>query len=262
MDYGIRGRTAIVCAASQGLGQGLRDGAGARRRRPRHQRAHARPRWTRRRRRSARDTGVVGTGGRRRHHDRRGPRRGAGRLPGHRTSWSTMPAARRSATFATGTRPRGIAAVNDNMITPIMLIRAVVDGMIARRLRPHRQHHVALGQGAARASRAVQRRPRGTHRLRRGPRAPGREAQRRHQQPAARSVRHRPRRSTACASSRRRPGRTTTRSPRRAWPRSPRDASARPTNSASACAFLCSVDAGFIVGQNLLIDGGAVNATL
>src|SRR5579864_5021918 len=29
-----------------------------------------------------------------------------------------------------------------------------------------------------------------------------------------------------------------------------------------ACAFLCGADAGFIVGQNLLIDGGAVNVTL
>ncbi len=30
----------------------------------------------------------------------------------------------------------------------------------------------------------------------------------------------------------------------------------------AACAFLCSVHAGFIVGQNLLADGGATNATI
>ncbi len=28
------------------------------------------------------------------------------------------------------------------------------------------------------------------------------------------------------------------------------------------CAFLCSEHAGFIVGQNILLDGGATNATL
>ena len=35
-----------------------------------------------------------------------------------------------------------------------------------------------------------------------------------------------------------------------------------PGEFGAACAFLCSVHAGFIVGQNLLIDGGAFNATL
>jgi 3-oxoacyl-[acyl-carrier protein] reductase len=30
----------------------------------------------------------------------------------------------------------------------------------------------------------------------------------------------------------------------------------------AACAFLCSVQAGYIVGQNILLDGGATNATI
>jgi len=35
-----------------------------------------------------------------------------------------------------------------------------------------------------------------------------------------------------------------------------------PEEFGAACAFLCSQYAGFIIGQNLLLDGGAVNATL
>ena len=30
----------------------------------------------------------------------------------------------------------------------------------------------------------------------------------------------------------------------------------------NTCAFLCSQYAGFIVGQNILLDGGAVNSTI
>ena len=30
----------------------------------------------------------------------------------------------------------------------------------------------------------------------------------------------------------------------------------------ATCAFLCSVHAGFIVGQNILLDGGAFNSTM
>lgn len=35
-----------------------------------------------------------------------------------------------------------------------------------------------------------------------------------------------------------------------------------PAEFGAACAFLCSQHAGFIIGQNILLDGGAVNATL
>ena len=35
-----------------------------------------------------------------------------------------------------------------------------------------------------------------------------------------------------------------------------------PAEFGAMCAFLCSVHAGFIIGQNILLDGGATNATL
>jgi len=34
-----------------------------------------------------------------------------------------------------------------------------------------------------------------------------------------------------------------------------------PEEFGAACAFLCSQQAGFIIGQNILLDGGAFNAT-
>jgi 3-oxoacyl-[acyl-carrier protein] reductase len=35
-----------------------------------------------------------------------------------------------------------------------------------------------------------------------------------------------------------------------------------PEEFGAACAFLCSQMAGYIVGQNILLDGGMINATL
>ena len=35
-----------------------------------------------------------------------------------------------------------------------------------------------------------------------------------------------------------------------------------PAEFGDACAFLCSAKIGFIVGQNLLLDGGAFNSTM
>ena len=35
-----------------------------------------------------------------------------------------------------------------------------------------------------------------------------------------------------------------------------------PQEFGAACAFLCAASSGFIVGQNLLLDGGAFNSTM
>ena len=153
---------------------------------------------------------------------------------------------------------RWIRALDANMLTPIELIKATVDGMIARKFGRIVNITSSRGQGADRRPRPVERRAQRADRLRRRPRAQGRAAQRDDQQPAARPVRHRPparRRSTPRAKApgkpveeiaRRRDGRDAVRALRRSR-----------ANSAPICAFLCSVHAGYIVGQNILADGGA-----
>ena len=45
-------------------------------------------------------------------------------------------------------RDEWIKAVDANMLTPIFLIKAVVDGMIERQVRPYRQHHLGIGEVA------------------------------------------------------------------------------------------------------------------
>ena len=123
-------------------------------------------------------------------------------------------------------------AVNANMITPIMLIRAVVDGMIARR----------FGRIVNITSRSVKA-PLPDLGLSNGARAglPVLSAVSRDRSRSTTSrsticcpARSRPLApSTACASARRRSVRTTRRLPRRAAPRCRPDASARRTSSAA-----------------------------
>ena len=132
MDLGIADARALVCAASKGLGRGCARGAGARRRaRSRSSRAPRR-RCGRRRRRSA-------------------PR--AGRTVAWVACDITTPEGRAAALAAcpepdilvnnAGGPPPGdfrdwdrdawLRAIDANMLTPIELIKATVDGMIARK---------------------------------------------------------------------------------------------------------------------------------
>ena len=89
-------------------------------------------------------------------------------------------------------RDAWVKALDANMITPILLIRAVVDGMIARKFGRVVNITSGRGQGADRRARPVQRRAHRPHRLHRRRVAHHRAPQRHHQQPAARPVRDRP----------------------------------------------------------------------
>lgn len=153
------------------------------------------------------------------------------------------------------------AAVNANMITPIMLIRAVVDGMIARKWgrivnitsRSVKAPLPDLGlSNGARAgltgfvgglARQVAKHNVVINNLLPGPFE------------TARTVDGLKKRSAKAGQDY-----EAFAAARRAEVPAGRFGTAE--EFGKACAFLCSADAGFIVGQNLLIDGGAVNATI
>ena len=132
------------------------------------------------------------------------------------------------------------------------------------RVRSHRQHHVQRGQGADRRAGPVQRRAQRPHRFCGRPGAADRAglAQRDDQQPAARRVRHRPHPGTLKGQRRAKTRQVDRGSCRKsAAPPSRPSASARRRSSAQLCAFLCSAQAGYITGQNILLDGGAYPGT-
>ena len=164
--------------------------------------------------------------------------------------------------FRDWTRDDWIKALDANMLTPIFLIKAVVDGMCARKF--GRIVNITSASvkspipmlGMSNGARA------GLTGFCRRPRAPGRAAQRDDQQPAARAVPDRPaaqRRHRTPRSSR--AGAVDEVLAERAKA-TPAGRVGDPAEFGDACAFLCAASSGFIVGQNLLLDGGAFNSTM
>ena len=259
MDYGIKGRKAIVCAASQGLGKGCA-------------------------------LALAGEG-----VDLVINARGADALNATAEEIRRATGVRVTAVAADITTPEGRAAVlaacpapdilvnnaggppigdfrdwdeamwqkavNDNMIAPIMLIKAVVDGMIARKFGrivnitsrsvKGPLPHLGLSNGAragltgfvAGLSRQVAKHNVTINNLLPGPFLTDRQidgitklAAKAGQDYAS---------FLAARTAENPAGRFGT-----------------PEEFGRACAFLCSSDAGFIVGQNLVIDGGSVNVTI
>ncbi len=259
MDYGIRGRRAIVCASSQGLGKGCafalaREGVhvtlNARNARALEETADA----------IRRQTGV----------DVSAVAADITTREGRAAVLAACPAPDILVNNAGGP-PIGDfrdwdeaawqKAVNDNMITPIMLIRAVVDGMIERRFgrivnitsRSVKSPlaHLGLSNGAragltgfvAGLARQVAKHNVTINNLLPGPFATDRQID------GLRKL-------SAKA------GQDYDTFARARMAEVPAGRFGTPEEFGKACAFLCSADAGFVVGQNLLIDGGAVNATL
>ena len=260
MDLGIAGRKALVCAASKGLGRGCAEALA----------------------REGVDVTIVA---RTRGDASSRPPREIGAMSGRTVHWvacdittaegraaalaacpnptssSTMRAARRRAISATGTATRGSRAIDANMLTPIELIKATIDGMIARKF--GRIVNITscavkapidilgLSNGArsgltgfvAGLARKVARDNVTINNL-----LPG--------------VFDTDRFADDHGSAREGRGKTMLRegAPPRDAP-SPRGASATPREFGAACAFLCSAHAGYIVGQNILIDGGGYPGT-
>ena len=152
-------------------------------------------------------------------------------------------------------------AVNDNMVSPIMLIRAVVDGMIERKFgrivnitsRSVKAPlaHLGLSNGAragltgfiAGLSRQVARHNVAINHLRPGPFLTDRQSD------GLRKLAAKAGQDYAAVLAAR-------------VAENPAGRFGTPEEFGKACAFLCSADAGFIIGQNLVIDGGSVNATI
>ena len=164
--------------------------------------------------------------------------------------------------FRNWTRDDWIKALDANMLTPIELIKATVDGMMARKFGRIVNITSAAVKAPIEVLGLVQRRAHRPHRLCRRHRAQDRD---RTTSPSTACCRVR---STPTACAARFEGEAEKRGIR--WTRSlaeraklnPAGRFGDPEEFGQACAFLCSAKAGFITGQNLLLDGGAFPGTL
>ena len=260
MDLGIAGKTALVCGASKGLGKGcaqalVREGVNVviMARGAEALEATAAELRALRPRRGAR--------GRGRHHDRRGPRRRARRVPQVdilvNNAGGPPPG-----DFRDWDRDAWIKALDANMLTPIELIKATVDGMAARGF----GRIVNITSGAVKApidmlglsQRRAQRASPASSPAWRAARIAARGVTINNLLPGA--VRHRPA-ARHDAGARSKAGPALEPCAQRAASRSRPSASARADEFGAVCAFLCSVQAGYLTGQNMLLDGGAYPGT-
>ena len=259
MDYGIGGRTAIVCAASQGLGKGCamalaNEGVNvvinARG-------AHALSATAEEIRRK---TGVNVVAVEADITSREGREKVLATCPSPDILVNNA-GGPPIGDFRDWDEAAWQKAVNDNMVTPIMLIRSVVDGMIARKFgrivnitsRSVKAPlaHLGLSNGAragltgfvAGLARQVARHNVVINNLLPGPFLTDRQADGIRKLAAKAGQDYETFLAARVAEN-------------------PAGRFGTPEEFGKACAFLCSVDAGFIIGQNLVIDGGSVNVTM
>src|SRR3954464_6003765 len=259
MDYGISGRTAIVCAASQGLGKGCAmalAGEGV------HLVINARNadalNATAAEIRAATGVTVTAVAADVTTAEGRAALLAACPAPDILVNNAGGPPI---GDFRDWDEAQWQSAVNDNMVTPIMLIRAVVDGMIARKFgrivnitsRSVKAPlaHLGLSNGAragltgfvAGLARQVARHNVAINNLLPGPFLTNRQADGIRKLAAKAGQDYETFLAARVAEN-------------------PAGRFGTPDEFGKACAFLCSADAGFVIGQNLVIDGGSVNATL
>jgi 3-oxoacyl-[acyl-carrier protein] reductase len=259
MDYGLHGRKAIVCAASQGLGKGCafalaREGVDI----VINARGEAALEATAAEIRDATDATVTTVAADVTTPEGRAALLAACPEPDILVNNAGGPPI---GDFRDWDEATWQKALNDNMVTQIMLIRAVVDGMIARKFgrivnitsRSVKAPlaHLGLSNGArtgltgfvAGVARQVARHNVAINNLLPGPFATQRQIDGLHKLAAKAGQDYEPFAQAQMAAV-------------------PANRFGTPEEFGKACAFLCSAHAGFIIGQNLLIDGGAVNATL